>query len=182
MVVVDRYDNISDLDSGFHCGRGGSLRWRRTCPQNCDRRLNKQSHWEPPQATLPQNTFIYNKHPASSPHSYPNLEFRGETCVAAATKNCAGKKARPLPCLPAIRSLSSRPSTTPSWSDHSWDWRSPVHLLTSFNTRCYAPFVTADIRRLAMLKQLLTKLVELLIQARDLRYMAVPIWRPWRDF
>jgi len=54
--------------------------------------------------------------------------------------------------------------------------------LTAFNTRCYAPFVTADIRRLAMLKQLLTKLVELLIQARDLRYMAVPIWRPWRDF
>jgi len=32
-----------------------------------------------------------------------------------------------------------------------------------------------------MLKHLLNKLRDLLIQARDLRYVAVPIWRPWRD-
>jgi hypothetical protein len=33
-----------------------------------------------------------------------------------------------------------------------------------------------------MSKLLFHKLIDLLTQARDLRYVAVPIWRPWRDF
>jgi hypothetical protein len=42
--------------------------------------------------------------------------------------------------------------------------------------------MTADILRLTVLKQLLNKVRELLLKARDLRYVSVPVWRPWRDF
>lgn len=31
-------------------------------------------------------------------------------------------------------------------------------------------------------RQLLNKLRELLDELRDVRYVTVPVWRPWRDF
>jgi hypothetical protein len=40
----------------------------------------------------------------------------------------------------------------------------------------------AGILRLTTLKQMLDKIRELLGKARDLRYVSVPVWRPWRDF
>jgi hypothetical protein len=49
--------------------------------------------------------------------------------------------------------------------------------------------MSADLGRLAMLKRLLHKIRELLreagelfSEARDVRYVSVPVWRPWRDF
>jgi hypothetical protein len=33
-----------------------------------------------------------------------------------------------------------------------------------------------------MLKRLRNSLRELFSQARDVRYISVPIWRPWRDY
>jgi hypothetical protein len=36
--------------------------------------------------------------------------------------------------------------------------------------------------RRAVLKNLLKKLSELLSQVREVRYVSVPVWRPWRDF
>jgi hypothetical protein len=39
-----------------------------------------------------------------------------------------------------------------------------------------------DSLRLTVLKRVLNKLRELLSKAIDLRYVSVPIWRPWRDF
>ncbi len=38
------------------------------------------------------------------------------------------------------------------------------------------------ILRLTVLKRILNKVRELLSQAPDVRYVSVPIWRPWRDF
>jgi len=40
----------------------------------------------------------------------------------------------------------------------------------------------ARILRLATLKQLLKKFSALLVEARDVRYVSVPVWRPWRNF
>jgi hypothetical protein len=42
--------------------------------------------------------------------------------------------------------------------------------------------MSGDIVRLTALKRLLGKVRELLGDARDLRYVSVPVWRPWRDF
>jgi hypothetical protein len=36
--------------------------------------------------------------------------------------------------------------------------------------------------RLTVLKHMLDRVKELLNEARDLRYVSVPLWRPWRDF
>jgi hypothetical protein len=44
------------------------------------------------------------------------------------------------------------------------------------------PVMTADVLRLAVLKHMLNKVRELLSKARDVRYVSVPLWRPWRDF
>ena len=40
----------------------------------------------------------------------------------------------------------------------------------------------AAVLRLAALKRALAKLIELLTETSDVRYVSVPIWRPWRDF
>jgi len=47
----------------------------------------------------------------------------------------------------------------------------------------------ADILRLTVLKHMFSKVRQLLSKARDVlsrvidvRYVSVPIWRPWRDF
>jgi hypothetical protein len=43
--------------------------------------------------------------------------------------------------------------------------------------------MTADVLRLTVLKQMLNKIRELLSRViEDVRYVSVPIWRPWRDF
>jgi hypothetical protein len=42
--------------------------------------------------------------------------------------------------------------------------------------------MSGDIVRLTALKRLLDKVRELLSDARDLRYVSVAVWRPWRDF
>jgi len=34
----------------------------------------------------------------------------------------------------------------------------------------------------SFLKHLLSRIKELLSQAREVRYVSVPLWRPWRDF
>jgi hypothetical protein len=39
-----------------------------------------------------------------------------------------------------------------------------------------------NILRLTVLKHLLNKFSELLSKARDVRYVTVPVWKPWRDF
>ncbi len=40
----------------------------------------------------------------------------------------------------------------------------------------------AGLLRLTGLKHVLNKVRGLLSDARDVRYVAVPVWRPWRDF
>jgi hypothetical protein len=40
----------------------------------------------------------------------------------------------------------------------------------------------AVVLKLAFLKGLLGKIMELLSEAREVRYVSVPVWRPWRDF
>ena len=54
--------------------------------------------------------------------------------------------------------------------------------LTMCSTRCYAPAMVADVLRLAVLKRVLNKLRELLSEARDVRFVSVPLWKPWRDY
>jgi hypothetical protein len=39
-----------------------------------------------------------------------------------------------------------------------------------------------DILSLTSMKHILNKVRELLREARDVRYVSVPIWRPWRNF
>ncbi len=36
--------------------------------------------------------------------------------------------------------------------------------------------------RLTVLKSMLNKVRELLDKAGELRYLSVPLWKPWRDF
>ena len=36
--------------------------------------------------------------------------------------------------------------------------------------------------RLTTMRQLLKKITEFLIKARDVSYVSVPLWKPWRDF
>jgi len=36
--------------------------------------------------------------------------------------------------------------------------------------------------RFAMLQNILRKIKEFLIKARDVSYVSVPVWKPWRDF
>jgi len=33
-----------------------------------------------------------------------------------------------------------------------------------------------------MLKRILNKVTEVLSKVMDVRYVSVPVWRPWRDF
>jgi hypothetical protein len=42
--------------------------------------------------------------------------------------------------------------------------------------------IAADVLRLTVLKHMLNRVRELLSDARDVRYVSVPLWRPWRDF
>jgi hypothetical protein len=42
--------------------------------------------------------------------------------------------------------------------------------------------IAADVLRLTVLKHTLNKIRELLSEARNVRYVSVPLWRPWRDF
>jgi hypothetical protein len=41
--------------------------------------------------------------------------------------------------------------------------------------------MTAEFLR-PVLKHMLNQLRALLSEARDVRYVSVPVWRPWRDF
>jgi hypothetical protein len=40
----------------------------------------------------------------------------------------------------------------------------------------------AAILKLDLLRRVLTRLIELLTETSEVRYVSVPIWRPWRDF
>jgi hypothetical protein len=42
--------------------------------------------------------------------------------------------------------------------------------------------MVADILRLAVLKRMFNKVRELLSEARDVRFVSVPLWKPWRDY
>jgi len=33
-----------------------------------------------------------------------------------------------------------------------------------------------------VLKRMFNKLIELLTEARDVRFVSVPLWKPWRDY
>jgi hypothetical protein len=50
------------------------------------------------------------------------------------------------------------------------------------NSRRYSPVVIADVLRLIMWKHIFNKIRELLSKAIDVRYVSVPVWKPWRDF
>ena len=40
----------------------------------------------------------------------------------------------------------------------------------------------ADVLGFAALKHMLNKIKEVLSKMIDVRYVSVPVWRPWRDF
>ena len=42
--------------------------------------------------------------------------------------------------------------------------------------------MTAGVPRLAALKKTFRKVREVLSKTIDVRYVSVPVWRPWRDF
>jgi hypothetical protein len=42
--------------------------------------------------------------------------------------------------------------------------------------------MSPDILRLTVWKHVLHKVRELLLKARDVRYVSAPFWRPWRDY
>jgi len=42
--------------------------------------------------------------------------------------------------------------------------------------------MVADILRFAVLKRMFNKVRELLSEARDVRFVSVPLWKPWRDY
>lgn len=63
-----------------------------------------------------------------------------------------------------------------------WAQISNCRQLTVCDTQCYFRAMTAEIVRLTVLKRMLNKVREVLIKARDVRYVSVPIWRPWRDY
>jgi hypothetical protein len=54
--------------------------------------------------------------------------------------------------------------------------------LTLGSTQRYSQAMTAEILKLAALKQVLRKLRALRIEARDVRYVSAPVWKLWRDF
>jgi hypothetical protein len=53
------------------------------------------------------------------------------------------------------------------------------------STRCYFSVMSADVVRLTVLKRMLNKVREFLNKATkgaEVRYLSVPLWKPWRDF
>jgi len=48
--------------------------------------------------------------------------------------------------------------------------------------RRYSAFGISEVLRLTMLKSLRDQLKEFIHEAMVVRYVAVPVWRPWRDF
>ena len=67
-----------------------------------------------------------------------------------------------------------------------WEWLefrlASLSWLTPYKTKRYSRVVITRVARGTMLKRLLAKFQELLTEATKLRYVAVPVWRPWRDF
>ena len=42
--------------------------------------------------------------------------------------------------------------------------------------------MTADVLKFAALKHMFNKTKDVLSKIIDVRYVSVPVWRPWRDF
>jgi hypothetical protein len=55
-------------------------------------------------------------------------------------------------------------------------------LLTYTIRGATVPFMIADVPRFIMMKQFLDKIGEWLGKAMEVRYVSVPVWKPWRDF